>query len=176
MLSEIRREDGQEKLKQFLQDFQNLNTQEAVGGGGAFSGALVYRTIGVTITTATETPIPFDNELYDVGGYHDNSVNNTRLTVPADGYYRVTGHLGYLAATTGLRDMYLKVNATNYIALARLNPISGTSPTYLQAAADWFFSVGDYVELVALHTRGSNLNINPNNYYGCTLSIARMGV
>lgn len=31
MLDNIRREDGQERLRQFLQDFQNLNTQEAVG-------------------------------------------------------------------------------------------------------------------------------------------------
>src|SRR5687767_11840600 len=52
--------------------------------GVAFSGALVKKSIDQTTADySTSTAVAFDEEEYDIGGYHDNSTNNTRLTVPA---------------------------------------------------------------------------------------------
>lgn len=45
--------------------------------------ALVYRT-GSTVSLSAATPaiIPMNAETYDLGGWHDNSTNSSRLTVP----------------------------------------------------------------------------------------------
>ena len=50
----------------------------------AFSGAQV--TLAANETTAnytSDTAVPFDQETYDVDGWHDNVTNNSRLTVPS---------------------------------------------------------------------------------------------
>jgi hypothetical protein len=50
----------------------------------SFSGALVTKINDVTATDfSTEAALAWDQETYDVGGWHDNATNNTRLTVPA---------------------------------------------------------------------------------------------
>lgn len=53
--------------------------------GGAVTpsalGALVYRSTGIFVLDGAT--IPFNAESYDSGGFHDNVVNPSRLTVPA---------------------------------------------------------------------------------------------
>ncbi len=54
------------------------------GIGLPFKGALV--TLAADETTAdytTATAVPLDAEVYDIGGWHDNSTNNSRMTVPS---------------------------------------------------------------------------------------------
>ena len=80
-----------------------------IAGTGAFpfSGALVD--LAADETTADYIPakaVPFDAETYDIGGWHDNSTNNTRLTVPAGvTKVRVVGSL-IVALTTTSDDFY----------------------------------------------------------------------
>jgi len=57
---------------------------QSAATGQPFKGALVKPAadiIGANYTTITA--VPLDAETYDSGGWHDNSTNNTRLTVPA---------------------------------------------------------------------------------------------
>ena len=57
---------------------------QAGTGATPFSGARVTPAADeLTVDVTTQTPITLDAEDYDIGGWHDNSVNNTRLTVPA---------------------------------------------------------------------------------------------
>ena len=49
---------------------------------GAFSGALVYHSVGNDLVT-TSLPMEFDSEEYDEGGWHDTVTNNSRLTIPS---------------------------------------------------------------------------------------------
>jgi hypothetical protein len=53
------------------------------GGGNAFKGALVKKSTTQSATGGANTPVTWDQETYDEGGWHDNVTNNTRLTVPA---------------------------------------------------------------------------------------------
>jgi len=47
------------------------------------AGALVTFSVTPSISHATWTAIPWNLEEYDTGAYHDNVVNDTRLTIPA---------------------------------------------------------------------------------------------
>jgi hypothetical protein len=48
-----------------------------------YNGALVNKTTGQSISSSSTTAITWDAEAYDLGTWHDNSVNNSRLTVPS---------------------------------------------------------------------------------------------
>ncbi len=55
-----------------------------------FTGAMVKKSVdqtGADFTAATA--IAWDSEVYDVSAWHDNAVNNTRLTVPSGVTYVV---------------------------------------------------------------------------------------
>lgn len=55
----------------------------------AFSGAQARSAVQLNITT-TPSAVPFASEDFDTGTYHDNVTNNSRLTIPATGKYRIT--------------------------------------------------------------------------------------
>lgn len=55
----------------------------AANGGSTFSAATVFKMLDQSLSDAVSTLITWDLETLDVGGWHDNAVNNTRLTVPA---------------------------------------------------------------------------------------------
>lgn len=55
----------------------------AANGGAALSGATVTRATSQGVVDAVLTAILWNSETLDVGSWHDNAVNNTRLTVPA---------------------------------------------------------------------------------------------
>lgn len=53
-----------------------------------YDGAKARKTGSQTITHATWTTVDFNAEDWDTGSYHDNSTNNSRLTVATAGKYR----------------------------------------------------------------------------------------
>lgn len=60
----------------------SLRTAQAITSQTAFRGALVYITSSQTITQGIATAVNFNAEEYDTDTFHDNSTNNTRLTIP----------------------------------------------------------------------------------------------
>jgi hypothetical protein len=75
---------------------------------GTFRGALVLKAADQTTANYTAGAlVAWDEESYDVGGWHDNVTNNTRLTVPA-GVTRVRLNLSLLiTAISG--DVFVQV-------------------------------------------------------------------
>jgi hypothetical protein len=63
----------------------------APAGGATFAGCYVYTTTITSVANDTYVKIPFNAEEYDTNGYHDNSTNNTRMTIPSGkgGYYQI---------------------------------------------------------------------------------------
>lgn len=56
----------------------------------AFSGAMVSKAADQTGANYTTGPvIAWTSEIYDTDNYHDNSTNNSFLTVPSNGKYRI---------------------------------------------------------------------------------------
>jgi hypothetical protein len=121
-------------------------------------GARVYATGAQTLTTSgTLYAINFTAERRDDNNYHDNSTNNTRLTVSADGWYLIYGEVEFAANATGLRSIYVRVNGATYIAGQRISATSSGVAT-ISIATLYYLSSGSYVELMAQQTSGGSLD------------------
>jgi hypothetical protein len=84
--------------------------------GTSFSGALATKTTSQTITGATMTAVTFNSEAggFDTSSYHDNTTNNSRMTVPTTGYYRFTAAITYDATSlSSYRSVFLRKNGTD---------------------------------------------------------------
>lgn len=121
-------------------------------------GVSVYRGSAKSIANNTETLIDFDNEIFDTDGFHSNSVDNTRLTVPSGkgGYYLIIATLPWASNANGERQIILNKNGSDNLlfittpgAQATTNPVSVIRN----------LSAGDYIELEAYQTSGGNLNV-----------------
>lgn len=81
------------------------------GGGsepGVFSGARVYNSGTISVTTAVVEFLTFDTQRFDTDSYHSTGTNPNRITVPSDGKYSVGCSIN-ASATFGLETASLGV-------------------------------------------------------------------
>jgi len=120
-----------------------------------FSGASVYRaTSDQSVSSATLTAIEFNAESYDTDSYHDNATNNSRLTVPTNGKYRVEGAVTLESVGSGDIQIRLDVNGSHGRQVLRLNSGSYSALTY-SFSTILVLSASDYVEVVVFDAAGS---------------------
>lgn len=127
----------------------------------SFRACEVYNSSNQSIAGAIQS-LAWTSETYDRGGFHDNAVNNSRLTVPADqaGIYVVSLNLNWEAdgGAATMRYTYIRLNNTADIASAS---------TYLPLGINGFASLsvvrllaaGDYVEAYVAHSSAGARNI-----------------
>ena len=141
--------------------------------------ALLYQTTvhQVANNVAAGVPMQFQAEMYDTHNGHDNATNNSRWTCPSGwaGYYLVSG-MGMIASgTTGVRLCWLRKNGSIAIpgTLQRAQPPADNGGAAVAAnSAVVYLAVGDYVEVVFLHTQGSAVNTFCTSPYIPALSVA----
>jgi len=114
--------------------------------GITFSGALVKLTSTLN-NIGTSYIIPWDAEEYDVGGWHDNATNNTRLTVPS-GVSRVR-----LSANFSMDD------GSGYPRFQFLK--NGSTFPGSPVATDMATSAGDYINL----NTSAEIAVTPGDYF-----------
>ena len=133
------------------------------GGGGAYRGALVSKTGAQTLTTAVSTALVFQAEDYDTDAIHDNSVNNTRLTVPAGvTRVRLSCSVEFGPHGTGVRQLLFKKDAGFVPGIPVVSlPTSPVSQIHYQGALSAALTVvgGEYFELFAMQTSGGDLAV-----------------
>ena len=120
---------------------------KAPGAAPAFEGALVTNTGSQTVNSTT-SPLTWDNESYDVGGWHDNGVNPTRLTVPAGvAFVRLTMNCRDTSSVSGQLNATLTKNGaggsfdgavTNEIETAGGDAVNATSGALAVVEGDYF--------------------------------------
>lgn len=118
-------------------------------------GALAYRT-GSTVFVNGGSVVPLNAESYDDAGYHDNTTNNSRLTVPSGVTRgRVVG--GASVGATG--SARLRKNGGAYLGAAHMFTV--TSGVELNSVTGAIVSVtaGDYFEL---ENGNGNDNFDPD--------------
>ena len=110
--------------------------------------------------------ITWDVETFDVGGYHDNVTNNSRITIPAGkaGYYQVSAILSYAANGTGQRIIQVAKNGVSFsYNLIVENGLGGGGYQTVVFSDIVYGAVADYFQIAGLQTSGGDLNVIGNN-------------
>jgi len=130
----------------------------ATPAAASFVGCLISNTnVTVSIANNTNTKVAMDTELIDTDGFHDNSTNNTRITIPAGkaGKYLVSGNANFASNATGDRNAQIWKNNTEVCVGFDLGGSGNVSP---QVSRILDLAVADYVEFVISQSSGGNLN------------------
>jgi len=143
-------------------------------GGGYTEGVRVYNSLGFTIPKNTRTALTFDSEIYDTDGIHSIVSNTGRLTIQTAGKYLFGGCIGWNNISGGIRQVEIRINGTNVIAVS--GQISVTADYVSQLVNTiWDCAIGDYAELTVFHTYTNALDINHIAYNSPVLWCARIG-
>lgn len=139
-----------------------------------FSGARVYNSGNITLTTGLGANLTFNGERWDSDTYHDTASDADRLVVPIGGVYRITGNVAFSANATGYRQITFLLNDVTVIAAKRLAAVPGVA-TILDLTTEYQMAAGDYVVLRALQSSGGNLDVQAAGNYSPEFSVALLG-
>jgi hypothetical protein len=106
----------------------------------------------IVYTTGADNAIPYAAEDYDTNAFHDNSTNNSRITIPTGygGKYLITGQLEIGNAVTNYLQLRLYKNGSLLNAqLGRLFNWSAAGNPMISGATVLALSAGDYIQLMA---------------------------
>jgi hypothetical protein len=124
----------------------------ASGGGGIFAGAQVVKSADQTAANFTAaTALSWDSEVYDTSGFHDNAVNNTRLTIPAGvSKVRLTANITLANVTAGVWvNAFIQKNGAGFQGRARVNyDAAFTTPSINLTTSVVDVVAGDYFEVI----------------------------
>lgn len=144
-----------------------------VGGSTpAFSGARVYHNASQTIANNTWVTLAFNSEHFDTDAYHDAVTNNSRLTIPSDGYYEIGANVEWEFELTGMRGLAIKRDGTTFIAEVVTAPAG--LPAHNISTID-SFTAGQYVEVQARQESGASRTLNRSANYSPEFWIAKLG-
>jgi hypothetical protein len=125
-----------------------------------FIGVKAYNVGTQNVANATVVAVALGAEEYDSDGFHDNSTNNSRLTIPVGlgGKYLLAGGTTYDTDTTGVRYGWWRKNGTTdlrgevaYAPIAAGISVQHVTPVDLVA--------GDYVEFVTYQDSGGTRTV-----------------
>jgi hypothetical protein len=126
-------------------------------GGTTFSGVKLKAVASQAIANNTDTALAFNSEDFDTDGFHDNSTNNSRITIPSGkaGYYQIGTLIDLDNSSAGARSITIKKNGTTdkaFYATPTVNYPSANLETIL------YLAVGDYVQFFTTQNSGGTVN------------------
>lgn len=129
-------------------------------------GCLAYHNTTQSVADATITALALNSESYDRGSLHDTAVNNTRMTIPADGggTWLLIGQASFAAAATGTRHAYIYRNGATQEALV-YTPTLNPEASRIQVCALVSAAAADYFELAGYQNSGAALNTVANQTF-----------
>jgi hypothetical protein len=139
------------------------------------AGVKAYRSAGYTLAHETVTAVPWDAEEWDTDGFHDNSTNSQRLTVPTGlaGKYLVIGSVGTTGSGSYARFLVMiQVNGSDVRGGRTEGGISASGFPVLQASTVVDLAVGDYVTVSYYQSSGTTRAMDTAN---CAFSMHRIG-
>jgi hypothetical protein len=149
----------------------------AVAGTPSFVGCILNRsTIAPVIANNTWTAVPLNNEILDTNGFHDNSTNPSRITIPTGytGKYDITANAYWDTAAGGTRGTRIYKNGALFIDFGNNNAASGEYPPMAWNAVV-SLSAGDYIEFYVNQTSGSTLGYYTLATEGANWSVQYLG-
>ncbi|MCA1842353.1 MAG: hypothetical protein LC792_04030 [Actinobacteria bacterium] len=131
-----------------------------------------------TMLTATDTAIVFTGPSYDNGGFHSDSVNPTRLTIPRTGTYMVGGAVSWPSvAGTSHRAVFLAKNGSVATVRPVAHEVDITNANCILPVSTFdLYTAGDYLELYGWQNSGGNLAVKAQSgIYATNFWIRYMG-
>jgi len=132
-----------------------------------------------SISNATPTAITFNSEVFDSDGFHDNTTNNSRITIPSGkaGKYLLITQVSFAANASGVRIIKLYKNGAEFMLPQVVDPSPATDYTVVNSTTLVDAAVGDYYQIFAEQTSGGNLNLNNSagNGVGCFFGATFVG-
>jgi hypothetical protein len=129
--------------------------------GTTFVGARVFDTATQSINNNTYTAATYTSESYDTDGFHDNSSNTSRLTIPTgkSGKYLINALVYWLSSdNTGARTIILYKNGTAILtrewSLSTRGNLNMSFTSVQNAVAT------DYFECYVYQTSGGSLTLD----------------
>lgn len=129
-----------------------------------FKGVSTYTTGAFSIPNNTNTFIPMTAELFDTDGFHSNTVNNDRFTVPAGcaGKYLCLGRVNWDVNTNRIRILSIYKNATEAASSGQLYSSFSYPSNEVSQVID--LEEGDYIRFMAYQDSGSAVSIRAASY------------
>lgn len=115
-----------------------------------------------SINDSSLTKLTFDSETFDTDTLHDNATNNTRLTASITGKYQIYATVSFATNTTGIRELAIQHNNSNYILDDIRAPITGFN-SFVAVSGVYHLAAGDYIEAVVYQTSTGALNTALND-------------
>lgn len=120
-------------------------------------GVRAFHNASQSIANGTSTALLLNSERYDTQGLHSVTTNTNRLTALIEGVYLIGASVRFVANTTGIRTLAIRLNGANVIAAQHLH--TPTTETHLSVTTLYRLSVDDYVEMVVHQTSGGSLSV-----------------
>ena len=120
-------------------------------------GTSVVPSTAQSVSSGVTTKLNFGSEEFDDKSWHDNSLNNQRITVSETGRYLVNTTVCFNTVAAGEFTVMLYKNnsSTNY--LARIAMPSGNSDRTVSLSAVMDLTASDYLEVACYQNTGSQI-------------------
>ena len=135
------------------------------GGAGVsipVTGASVTRLASFSLPDSTLTPIQWETIVRDEESYADLVANNTRLTIPEDGWYTISGTVATndLTNPQGYLSVFIRRNGLGSPLAEQREyiDVTGTEAMYVNVTGTYYLSADDYLELQVFHNLGAGVN------------------
>lgn len=117
------------------------------------------------IPNNTPTPIEFSGVIFDSHKMYTHSVP-TQFTVQVEGLYLIGYTFDWDVASSAAfyKAIDIRLNGTTVLD-TQTQIYADLDEKHFSGNYTWFFSVGDYIEIVARHTSGGNENIIGTSQY-----------
>jgi hypothetical protein len=139
-------------------------------------GVGLTKSASQSISNGTYTAVSWDGEGWDTDTFHDNSTNNSRVTIPTgkNGKYLVTVNINY--AASGVGSIRLVNIYKNGVGTGDQN--FATNPTFNSGAvlSKVFDLVAtDYIQAFVYQDSGGALNVNATATFGTSMQVTYLG-
>lgn len=137
-------------------------------------GAAVYSETDWTIARQTQTKVTLDLIEFDTDGMVD-PLDPSFITVPADGYYYVSGTVSFPVFGSGNTSRTLNVSVNGSNRITGTGWAGPNQAVYVTAAEILPLAQGDVVELYAWHNASGSINLYvPTNKRAPRLTVVRI--
>lgn len=122
---------------------------------------ILTRAAALSVPSATLTPVLWDAESVDVGAMHDLATNTDRITIPANGWYRLilTGQSAAAVAGGALRQGLIYKNGVQ-VTTRISGPFATTGYWDIGVAVSVQATAGDYFSAGLFHDAGVAIVMN----------------